>query len=219
MAPSFHMYHNENLYEGKPVTPVETLSLCTYDRTEQGYRFAGWNTRADGTGIFYEDGDKILNLSYEDCNEDEEKGTVTLYAQWEKVRSTLIIDAGEGRYSGENPVTRNWGSFWRGDQGRLVPPAGNTIAFQTNGGNMNFSRMTGTQTFLDCNWQNLQTGNGRKDFTNLQGKTALWIRSGPCTAGTRLLCPHLKRKGFSLEDGILTADVPDWQDMGEKAVC
>lgn len=158
MAPSFHMYHNENLYEGKPVTPVETLSLCTYDRTEQGYRFAGWNTRADGTGNFYEDGDKILNLSYTDCNEDEEKGTVTLYAQWEKVRSTLIIDAGEGRYSGENPVTRNWGSFWRGDQGRLVPPAGNTIAFQTNGGNMNFSRMTGTQTFLG--WELAEPANG-----------------------------------------------------------
>ena len=42
-----------------------------------GYTFAGWNTRADGTGRTYTDGQSISNLT------SENNGIVYLYAQWE----------------------------------------------------------------------------------------------------------------------------------------
>ncbi|MBE5781375.1 MAG: hypothetical protein E7328_06110 [Clostridiales bacterium] len=45
--------------------------------TREGYAFAGWNTRRDGKGTTYDDGDRVIIW-------DAEQGdTVTLYAQWE----------------------------------------------------------------------------------------------------------------------------------------
>ena len=45
----------------------------TFDRDE--YNFAGWNTKADGTGTSYADGEAVTNL-----------GNITLYAQWKKTK-------------------------------------------------------------------------------------------------------------------------------------
>lgn len=42
--------------------------------TRNGYTFAGWNTKADGTGTAYKDQATVKNLVSE--------GTITLYAQW-----------------------------------------------------------------------------------------------------------------------------------------
>lgn len=49
-----------------------------------GYKFLGWNTKADGTGTNYVAGQNVKNLS---TNED-----VTLYAKWEHVEYTLTIN-------------------------------------------------------------------------------------------------------------------------------
>ena len=51
-----------------------TLNANTFKRT--GYRFNGWNTKADGTGTSYADKASVKNLT---ANSD---GTVTLYAKW-----------------------------------------------------------------------------------------------------------------------------------------
>ena len=50
------------LVDEKPLSP------CTFTRT--GYRFTGWNTKADGSGKAYADKEKILGMD------------MTLYAQW-----------------------------------------------------------------------------------------------------------------------------------------
>nr|MCR4959990.1 bacterial Ig-like domain-containing protein [Lachnospiraceae bacterium] len=59
----------------------------TYDRNTaltknafkiNGYKFVGWDTEPDGTGIRYTDKEKVLNLTSESGE------TITLYAQWEK---------------------------------------------------------------------------------------------------------------------------------------
>ena len=47
----------------------EALSANTFTRT--GYEFTGWNTKADGSGVAYADGQTIRNLE-----------DMTLYAQW-----------------------------------------------------------------------------------------------------------------------------------------
>ena len=49
-----------------------------------GYRFLGWNTKADGTGTNYAAGQVVKNLS--------DKDNITLYAKWEQVEYTLTIN-------------------------------------------------------------------------------------------------------------------------------
>lgn len=59
----------------------QKLTENGYSRT--GYTFTGWNTRPDGTGEDYSNGQTVLNLT------SEPNGTVTLYAQW-GVKSYVI---------------------------------------------------------------------------------------------------------------------------------
>ena len=56
-----------------------TLTPNVYTRT--GYKFAGWNTAADGSGTTYADGKKVRNLASD--------GTVTLYARWKPNTYTI----------------------------------------------------------------------------------------------------------------------------------
>lgn len=65
---------------------MESIAGCKYGETytlpenrfkRTGYSFIGWNTSPDGTGTFYRDQAKVLNLSLKNGE------TVTLYAQWE----------------------------------------------------------------------------------------------------------------------------------------
>jgi len=53
----------------------KNLNTNGYEKTN--YNFIGWNTRPDGNGTLYIDGQSVSNLTYTDGE------TVTLYAQWE----------------------------------------------------------------------------------------------------------------------------------------
>ena len=68
-----------------------------------GYRFAGWNTAADGSGDAYADGAKVVDLST------EAKATVTLYAQWKplayKAELLLAEDGGPATHLGSIDAT------------------------------------------------------------------------------------------------------------------
>ena len=76
MTKSVHMYNNAELYEGKEIQPQKTLSPNRY--TREGYEFAGWNTRLDGSGRYFGDEEEIYNL----CSGEQE--SIILYAQWVK---------------------------------------------------------------------------------------------------------------------------------------
>lgn len=102
MDTSYHMYNNATTYEGETVTPVTHLTANGYTRI--GYVFTGWNTKPDGSGTTYADKEEIYNLSSADWNNKNEStwtetdnGTITLYAQWRKSESTLVIDAAGGK--------------------------------------------------------------------------------------------------------------------------
>lgn len=56
-----------------------TLAATAFSRT--GYTFAGWNTKADGTGTSYADKASVKNLAT--------GGTITLYAQWTANKYTV----------------------------------------------------------------------------------------------------------------------------------
>lgn len=69
----------------------------------EGYRFAGWNTRADGRGRGFADGQTVSDLlTHEDA-------VGTLYAQWERVPETAMPGTG-------------------GHAGRVAPAAGMAVA-------------------------------------------------------------------------------------------
>ncbi len=63
------------------IMPNQTMTYDTFAKlsantyTYAGYKFAGWNTKADGTGASYADCENVKNLA--------ESGEVTLYAQWD----------------------------------------------------------------------------------------------------------------------------------------
>ncbi|MBO4824535.1 MAG: InlB B-repeat-containing protein [Lachnospiraceae bacterium] len=54
------------------------------------YMFTGWNTKADGTGKSYKDGDTVKNLTAEAGD------TVWLYAQWGEIKYEITFDAAGG---------------------------------------------------------------------------------------------------------------------------
>ena len=69
-----------------------SLASNAFQRT--GYTFSGWNTRADGSGTAYSDGQVISGIT----------GNLTLYAQWKLTNYTITyhLDGGE---NGSNPST------------------------------------------------------------------------------------------------------------------
>ncbi len=156
MADSRHMYNNAEEYEGSPVTPVMRLSKNRYVRP--GYEFDGWNTMPDGSGVSYEDEEKILNLTSADCNIDSKKGTVVLYAMWRASESTLVIDPSGGEYAGNKEktyITNTFYSQYIVDEEKLKAPDGHTVSFETYGagqlspvtGEMHFSGWTEQDPF------------------------------------------------------------------------
>lgn len=69
---------------GDPGTQATTPEAATFLR--KGYAFAGWNTKADGTGTAYQAGADVAYPA--------EGQTLTLYAQWKRVPETTMPDTG-----------------------------------------------------------------------------------------------------------------------------
>ncbi len=144
MNNSTHMYNNETEYNGKTIIPQKSLSKSKYSCV--GYTFTGWNTKPDGSGQAFTDGQEILNLSTED------KGVVVLYAQWTTNNSTLSIDANGGTYNGKavENIKRPYNDSYTINMGSLTAPAGYTVSFQPNGG-ASISPITASKGFQE--WQ------------------------------------------------------------------
>ncbi len=160
MAPSLHMYNNATTYEGQPVTAQKNLSPNSFVRP--GYEFDFWSTNPDGSGQRFADGAEILNLTSENYDKNEggaEKGVVTLYANWKRSTSTLIVDANGGKYndsegtiSGDKTTYADnpYSSSLELKKEKLIPPAGYTVQFNTNGGS-SVSPIVSDKLFQ--NWQ------------------------------------------------------------------
>jgi len=97
----------------------QNVTLTANAFTKTGYTFTGWNTKADGSGTSYTDGEKVSNLT-SIANE-----TVYLYAQWEKddiTAETVVPSVNYGQkvnYSVEvNGITLdNWKLFMTDSDG------------------------------------------------------------------------------------------------------
>lgn len=67
----------------------QTLTPNAFDKA--GYKFAGWNTEANGSGTLYLNGDEVKNIA-------GENDSVTLYATWVVESNAILIefDTGDG---------------------------------------------------------------------------------------------------------------------------
>lgn len=79
----------------------EKVALLKNEFTRKGYRFTGWNTKADGTGITFSDGEKVSML-WDDVKQEDEKNfhlrphEITVYAQWTPDKYTVRYHANGG---------------------------------------------------------------------------------------------------------------------------
>ncbi|MCM1026198.1 MAG: InlB B-repeat-containing protein [Roseburia sp.] len=199
MTPSIHMFGNAEQYEGKVVTPVTHLTVNAFSRT--GYRFVGWNTKSDGSGRAFSDGQEILNLTEEnwDGSEQSAEGTVILYAQWELSESILQIDPCGGSYEGRQGITEKaggYGTTFRPDADLLIPPSGYQVSFSCGGGEP-LSPVTGSLHFTE--WSMTQPFSGVFSEGVYRyggpGNTRDTLRA--CYAADSILLPRPVREGFS----------------------
>jgi hypothetical protein len=148
MPDSIHMYNNRTTFEGKEITPSTHLTKNTYHRT--GYEFTGWNTKPNGSGQWFSDGQEIYNLTTENFVNGI-SGLITLYAQWKKSESTLQINPNGGSYMGNPGISsfpNEYGNKYTPDISKLQTPPGATVYFSTNGGS-GLSPITGTTSFRE----------------------------------------------------------------------
>ncbi len=81
------MNHQEILIDA-----VDYVLINQYKK--EGYRFKEWNTRKDGKGISYFEGQEVTNLV-------DDFKDITLYAIWERMQYTIVFDANSESFSGE----------------------------------------------------------------------------------------------------------------------
>ena len=70
----------EHTYDIKKALPDNKFKL-------HGWKFKGWNTKADGTGTAIPNKENVLNLTTDDNK------TITLYAQWEATTYTITFNS------------------------------------------------------------------------------------------------------------------------------
>ena len=80
-----------------------TLPSNRYSRED--YSFAGWNTKADGSGTNYSDGAKVKNLTAKNG------AVVTLYAQWKPDKKLIPLHTEEGYRAGNISGSYAGGAF------------------------------------------------------------------------------------------------------------
>ena len=68
---------------------------------KKGYKFTGWNTKADGSGKTYKNAASVSKLTTKDGK------TVKLYAQWKKVSYTITYKLNGGKNNSKNPAKYN----------------------------------------------------------------------------------------------------------------
>ena len=112
----------------------KALNACTF--TREGYEFIGWNTKADGTGTNYSDGQTVINLG---------NGNVTLYARWwstdvKKITTdTKEIELVDGDKIGGTGGTRTHVTI---ADGAMVKLCGLDITTITNGSSFQWAGIT-----------------------------------------------------------------------------
>lgn len=130
----------------------QTANLTANAFTRTGYTFAGWNTKADGSGTSYADKASVKNLAT--------SGTVTMYAKWTANKYTVKFDGNGADELGKTSMEVTYNSTY----GELPQPKRDGYNFigwytKAEGGNAITPdakvTITGTQT-LYAQWSQVK---------------------------------------------------------------
>ena len=99
--------NGDGSYSQKPILKGADAQITDQQYVRPGYRFTGWNTEADGSGIPYE-----ANQQISDINAD-----LVLHAQWEKLLHIIYdVNGGSGTLTNPNGLVSNgMGQYNTGD--------------------------------------------------------------------------------------------------------
>ena len=145
--------------DDQTMTYDTAANLTANGYTKTGYTFTGWNTKPDGTGTAYSDGQNVKNLTTADGD------MITLYAQWRANNYTIKYD-GNAADSGS-----------MSDQ----PMAFDVAANLTNNA---YTRtgytFTGWNTHADGSGTSYTNGESVKNLTNVEaGTVTLYAQWNP----------------------------------------
>ncbi len=191
MENSTFMYNNATTYEGKAITPETKLRKNTFYR--EGFEFVGWNTKPDGSGRSFTDGQEILNLTAVN------KAAITLFAQWKKSESTLHIDPAGGTFAGREGVTsvkQGYGTMFQVLAEDVTPPQGNKIQFVTDGGTPVPDMFT-AKYFLYWQQSNPFYGRIEEDSYTFLGANGAEDTLTACYGSKPIVLPTTDKPGFS----------------------
>ena len=165
-----------------------TTNLTSNSFTRSGYEFTGWNTKDDGTGTSYTDGQSVTDIA-------SPGRTITLYAQWK-----------QGCFAGYICYLGN--GFDEGTMGRQSASDGNTVKlFASNYSRDGYGFAGWTDTENYATNPNAHFYGPNEDITVPTGTTAnglklyaVWIQSvGTMQSNTASVCNNLTAATYSNE--------------------
>lgn len=121
---------------------AQTLNLNKFER--EGYAFVGWNTKTNGSGTSYSNGEMVKNLT-------EDKGaTVTLYAMWSSDFVTVSFDTDGG--TAVSPVNVARGGTLKQPENSVK--RGHTLVYweDENGSKFDFATQIDNDITLKAKW-------------------------------------------------------------------
>ena len=138
----------------------EAKALTTNGYTKTGYTFAGWNTKADGTGTSYADKTSIKNLTATNG------ATVTLYAVW--VTNPIIVtsEGYTGTYDGNAHSMKVI----------VNSPSGTTVTYSTS---LNGTYSTTNPTYTNAGTYTVYYKVAKAGYTTVTGSEVVQINKAP----------------------------------------
>lgn len=234
---TYTIIFNKNLEDGTSSTSQsftydeETKALTDNTFTRNGYTFAGWNTKSDGTGTNYIDKQMVNNLV--------EDGILNLYAQWNLITYSITYYINGGTQAAGNPSSftvesndisladpsRDSGYGFMGwyDNASLTGTKVTSITKGSTGDKVLYAKWGFAGTFtVTYNGNNIFTisrsGNATSDAQNV-GQQTVYFRTvnGSAIGGT-----HFDHKGGSIAavefaDGETTRTVTVTENSVTKA--
>lgn len=133
------------------LTYSEVKNLHTNPYKKTGYLFAGWNTKADGTGTGYTETQEVSKLAATDKDED----SIDLYAQWTPIKYSV-------KYSGNGATVGSMSnsSYTYDQTGNLAQnqfEKNYTLTF-----NHNYSGSTDSTLISNCKFSGWKGSDGKK---------------------------------------------------------
>ena len=148
----------------------------------QGFTFAGWNDRSDGTGITYAAGSGTFTLG---------GANVVLYAKWTVPAAARLIGNGGSLITVSNPDNVANGTICVGKGIRGITSDGTHIYYRPSGNIGYICKVTPAGTLVSLHSVTNLSGVGGDSIALVYGNGCLLLRKDPTTTFNSIYCISL----------------------------